>query len=110
MKIKMTWKAIQSFFKMDPASLDAQELTDKRVQQINDQLATVTARNEELENLLTAESAAKETAISDLETLRWRMPEKKPLQLRQRIKSLAPTTTRSLPMTRSPMNTAHKPK
>ena len=70
MKIKMTWKAIQSFFKMDPANLDAQELTDERVQQINDQLATVTARNEELENLLTAETAAKETALSDLETLR----------------------------------------
>jgi len=70
MKIKMTWKAIQSFFKMDPATLDAQELTDERVQQINDQLATVTARNEELENLLTTETAAKETALSDLETLR----------------------------------------
>jgi protease-4 len=70
MKIKMTWKAIQSFFKMDPASLDAQELTDERVQQINDQLATVTARNEELENLLSAQTAAKETALSDLETLR----------------------------------------
>jgi len=70
MKIKMTWKAIQSFFKMDPASLEAQELTDERVQQINDQLATVTARNEELENLLSAETAAKETALSDLEALR----------------------------------------
>ena len=70
MKVKMTWKAIQSFFKMDPANLDAQELTDERVQQINDQLATVTARNEELENLLSAETAAKETALSDLETLR----------------------------------------
>ena len=70
MKIKMTWKAIQSFFKMDPATLDAQELTDERVQQINDQLATVTARNEELENLLTAETAAKETALSNLEALR----------------------------------------
>ena len=70
MKIKMTWKAIQSFFKMDPATLDAQELTDERVQQINDQLATVTARNEELESLLTAETAAKETALSDLEALR----------------------------------------
>ena len=70
MKIKMTWKAIQSFFKMDPASLDAQELTEERIQQINDQLATVTARNEELENLLSAETAAKETALSDLEALR----------------------------------------
>ncbi len=70
MKIKMTWNAIQSFFKMDPATLDAQELTDERVQQINDQLATVTARNEELESLLTAETAAKETALSDLEALR----------------------------------------
>ena len=70
MKVKMTWKAIQSFFKMDPTNLDAQELTDERVQQINDQLATVTARNEELENLLSAETAAKETALSDLETLR----------------------------------------
>lgn len=70
MKIKMTWKAIQSFFKMDPANLEAQELTDERVQQINDQLATVTARNEELESLLTAETSAKETALSDLEALR----------------------------------------
>ncbi len=70
MKIKMTWKAIQSFFKMDPANLEAQELTDERVQQINDQLATVTARNEELENLLTAQTAAKEIAIADLESLR----------------------------------------
>jgi len=55
---------------MDPASLDAQELTDDRVQQINDQLATVTARNEELESLLTAEKSAHATTLSDLEALR----------------------------------------
>jgi protease-4 len=70
MKIKMTWKAIHSFFKMDLANLETQELTDERVQQINDQLATVTARNVELESLLTVETTAKETALADLETLR----------------------------------------
>jgi len=70
MKIKMTWKAIQSFFKMDPANLEAQELTDERVQQINDQLASVTVRNEELESQLTAEKAAHSTTLSDLQALK----------------------------------------
>ncbi len=70
MKINMTWKAIQSFFKMDPATLDAQELTDERMQQINDQLATVTERNEELQTLLTAEKLAHQTTLFQLETLR----------------------------------------
>jgi protease-4 len=70
MKIKMTWKAIQSFFKIDPANLEAQELTDERVQQINDQLASVTARNEELETQLKTEKTAHATTLSDLEALR----------------------------------------
>ena len=70
MKIKMTWKAIQSFFKMDPANLEAQELTDERVQLINDQLATVTAHNEELETQLITEKVAHATTLSDLEALR----------------------------------------
>jgi predicted nucleic acid-binding Zn-ribbon protein len=70
MKIKMTWKAIQSFFKMDPSNLEAQELTDERVQQINDQLGSVAARNEQLETELTAEKAAHATTLSDLEALR----------------------------------------
>lgn len=70
MKIKMTWKAIQSFFKMDPSNLESQELTDERVQQINDQLGSVAARNEQLETELTAEKAAHATTLSDLEALR----------------------------------------
>ena len=55
MKIKETWKSIQSFFKMDPADLDAQELTTERVQQLNDELGKVTNRNLELETLLSDE-------------------------------------------------------
>jgi len=77
MKIKMNWKAITSFFKMDPSNLEAQELTDEKLQQINDHLATVTTRNEELvrelaaEKLaLTTEKAAHATTLSELETLR----------------------------------------
>ena len=70
MKMKITWKAIQNFFKMDPTSLDSQELTDERVQQINDQLATVTSRNEELEKLLSNEKSAHAKTLADLETLR----------------------------------------
>lgn len=70
MKIKMTWKAIQSFFKMDPATLESQEMTEERMQQINDQLASVTTRNEELESLLSAEKSAHAKTLSDLETLR----------------------------------------
>ncbi len=55
MKINNTWKAIQSFFKMDPANLEAQELTTERVQQLNDELGNVLSRNEELETLLSDE-------------------------------------------------------
>ena len=55
MKIKETWKSIQSFFKMDPADLEAQELTTERVQQLNDELGSVTTRNQELETLLSEE-------------------------------------------------------
>jgi protease IV len=70
MKIKMTWKAIQSFFKIDPASLESQELTDDRVQQINDQLASVTSRNEELETLLSSEKTAHGKTLADFEALK----------------------------------------
>ena len=55
MKINNTWKAIQSFFKMDPANLEAQELTTERVQQLNDELGNVTTCNQELETLLSEE-------------------------------------------------------
>ena len=55
MKIKETWKAIQSFFKMDPSDLEAQELTTERVQQLNDELGNVLARNQELETQLADE-------------------------------------------------------
>jgi ClpP class serine protease len=55
MKINNTWKAIQGFFKMDPADLEAQELTAERVQQLNDELGNVTSRNQELESLLSDE-------------------------------------------------------
>jgi len=55
MKINNTWKAIQGFFKMDPADLEAQELTAERVQQLNDELGNVTTRNQELETLLSDE-------------------------------------------------------
>jgi len=77
MKIKMNWKAITSFFKMDPSNLEAQELTDEKLQQINDHLATVTTRNEELvrdlaaeKSALIAEKAAHATTLSELEALR----------------------------------------
>ena len=55
MKIKETWKAIQSYFKMDPSNLEAQELTVERVQQLNDELGNVMTRNQELETLLADE-------------------------------------------------------
>ena len=55
MKIKETWKAIQTYFKMDPSNLEAQELTVERVQQLNDELGNVMTRNQELETLLADE-------------------------------------------------------
>ena len=70
MKIKETWKAIQGFFKLDPSNLEAQELTSDQVQQINDQLASISARNEELETLLADEKEAHEATMSELEKLR----------------------------------------
>jgi len=70
MKMKLSWKAIQNFFKMDPAGIESQELTDEQIQQINDQLATVTSRNEELETRLSVEKAAHAQTLADLETLR----------------------------------------
>jgi len=70
MKMKITWKAIRNFFKMDAASLESQELTDEQIQQINDQLASVTSRNEELEKLFSDEKTAHAQTLADLETLR----------------------------------------
>ncbi|MDD4553994.1 MAG: S49 family peptidase [Bacteroidales bacterium] len=70
MKFKDTWKAIQNFFKLDPSSLETQELTSDQVQQINDQLATVSARNEELETLLAGEKEAHAITLTELEKLR----------------------------------------
>jgi len=70
MKFKDTWKAIQNFFKLDPSSLETQELTSDQVQQINDQLATVSARNEELEALLAGEKEAHTATLAELEKLR----------------------------------------
>jgi protease-4 len=70
MKMKLSWKAIQNFFKMDPAGIESQELTDEQVQLINDQLATVSSRNEELEKLLSDEKIAHEATKTELKNLR----------------------------------------
>ncbi|MDP1623713.1 MAG: S49 family peptidase [Bacteroidales bacterium] len=70
MKIKETWKTIQSFFKIDPLALDSQELTDDRVQQINDQLGSVTIQNEELKEQLAAEKFAFQMTLAELEALK----------------------------------------
>jgi len=70
MKIKETWKTIQSFFKLDPLALDSQELTDDRVQQINDQLCSVTLHNEQLQELLAAEKFAYQMTLAELEALK----------------------------------------
>jgi ClpP class serine protease len=70
MKMKNTWKAIQSFFKMDALALDTQELTEENVQQINDQLATVTARSEELALELATEKTAHSKTLKDFQALK----------------------------------------
>ena len=70
MKIKETWKTIQSFFKIDPLALESQELTDDRVQQINDQLGSVTLQNEQLQELLAAEKFAYQMTLAELEALK----------------------------------------
>lgn len=70
MKIKETWKAILGYFKMDPSDLQAQELTPDQMQQLNDELASVAARNAELENELAREKEAHALALSELEKLR----------------------------------------
>jgi protease-4 len=69
MKMKITWKAIQNFFKMESAAIESEELTDERIQQINDQLALVTARNEELEQELASEKEAHSATLSELKIL-----------------------------------------
>lgn len=69
MKMKITWKAIQNFFKMEPEAIESEELTDERIQQINDQLAMVTSRNEELERELTREKEAHSVTLSELKIL-----------------------------------------
>ena len=70
MKIKETWKTIQSFFKIDPLALDSQELTDDRVQQINDQLGSVTLQNEQLKEQLAAEKFAFQMTLAELEAIK----------------------------------------
>ena len=70
MKIKETWKTIQSFFKIDPLALDSQELTDERVQQINDQLGSVILQNEQLKEQLAAEKFAYQMTLAELEALK----------------------------------------
>ncbi len=70
MKIKETWKAILGYFKMDPSDPQAQELTSDQMQQLNDELATVTVRNVELEEELAREKEAHLLALSELEKLR----------------------------------------
>ena len=70
MKIKETWKTIQSFFKLDPLALDSQELTDDRVQQINDQLGSVTLQNEQLKEQLAVEKFAFQMTLAELEALK----------------------------------------
>ena len=69
MKINNTWKAIQGFFKMDPADLEAQELTMERVQQLNDELGNVTTRNQELETLLSDEQQSHADTKATLQAL-----------------------------------------
>ena len=69
MKIKETWKAIQSFFKMDPSDLEAQELTTERVQQLNDELGNVLARNQELETQLADEKQSHVETRAALEAI-----------------------------------------
>jgi ClpP class serine protease len=66
MKIKETWKSIQSFFKMDPADLEAQELTTERVQQLNDELGNVITLNQELETLLSDEQQSHAATKAEL--------------------------------------------
>jgi protease-4 len=69
MKMKISWKAIQNFFKMEPAAIESEELTDERIQQINDQLALVTAKNEELEQELASEKEAHSVTLTELNVL-----------------------------------------
>jgi protease-4 len=66
MKIKETWKAIQSFFKMDPSDLEAQELTTERVQQLNDELGNVMNRNQELQAELVEEKQSHASTKAEL--------------------------------------------
>jgi ClpP class serine protease len=70
MKIKETWKAILGYFKMDPSDPQSQELTSDQMQQLNDELASVTARIVELEAELAREKEAHLQALSELENFR----------------------------------------
>jgi len=70
MKIKNTWKAVVSFFKIDPTSLEPQELTDERMEQLDEQMAALSAYNKELELQLQAEKDAHAKTRTDLEALK----------------------------------------
>lgn len=70
MTIKNTWKAIRSFFRIDPASQEPQELTEERMEQINTQLASLSALNNELELQLQQEKDAHAGTLAELQSLK----------------------------------------
>ncbi|NCA75626.1 MAG: S49 family peptidase [Alphaproteobacteria bacterium] len=69
MKIKQTWKAIQGFFKLDPATLETQELSVDQMQQLNDKLDSMAQTNEQLEQALQSEKQAHEATLAELREL-----------------------------------------
>jgi len=107
MKIKETWKAIQSYFKMDPSNLEAQELTVERVQQLNDELGNVMTRNQELETLL----ADEQQSHADTKQLFWhfsrKMPHSRSLPLKMQTRLKAAPKNRCMLTTKSQMISAH---
>ena len=68
--IKNTGKAIRSFVRIDPASQEPHELTEDRMEQINTQLASLAALNNELELQLQQEKDAHAGALAELQSLR----------------------------------------
>lgn len=69
MTIKHTWKAIQAFFKLDPAALETQELSVDQMQQLNDKLDSMAQANEQLEQALASEKQAHESTLAELREL-----------------------------------------
>jgi protease IV len=69
MKIKQTWKAIQGFFKLDPATLETQELSAEQMQQLNDKLDSLAQANEQLEQALQSEKESHEATLAELREL-----------------------------------------